>query len=77
MKFPFKSKLIESSNKQDLVFTSPAELDHHDPSPWFGPTAKAAGICASFHVPTRRLLTALTWTVPTIPDEAWDPTEQS
>ena len=43
---------MESSNKQALVVTSPAEFDHHVKFVKSGPTAKAPACGASFHVPS-------------------------
>jgi len=48
---PLASNLIESSNRQARVFTSPALLDHQLMSPRFGPTPRAAACGANFHVP--------------------------
>ena len=49
---PEASKVIESSNKHALVVKSPVLLDHQDPSPWLGPTARAPACWESFQVPS-------------------------
>ena len=42
---------MESSKRQDRSNKFIKELDHQDPSLKLGPTFKAPGIVANFHVP--------------------------